>query len=137
MTESTIPETEVEGTPRTIEQAATMLHATGESLWSMVLAAHSPRGRQAFEWMKHPRPGDLVLVWLARAPDIELVGTWVAGWTIIFGPDAAQDETTPYRALARDEVYMVELLDGSLMRWTNVELLRLPRNDAEYREMTR
>jgi hypothetical protein len=78
-----------------------------------------------------------VLVWLARGLDVERVGIWAESWTIIFGPDAAQDETTPYRALARDEVYKIELLDGSAMRWSNVELLRLPRDEAEYREMTR
>jgi hypothetical protein len=117
------------------EDIARALVSTGELLWTTALGNKS---QIAYRWMSKPNLGDLVLMYLTRPsePALHRVGTWVGSWTHIAGPDEGANETMPYADRGREEIWMIEQLDGEFLNWGNVQMLRLPRDAAEVRGMS-
>lgn len=125
----------IEGAPAVVDATAAMLAATGDALWSASLN-NTPNCRLMWEWMRSPRLGDLVVVLHVHpsTPPIQRVGVWRASWTYHL-PDDAETVDTPYRDMGRTEVFMIEQLDGELISWSNTGMARIPRDQAERREL--
>lgn len=116
-----------------IEDVAEALVSTGELLWATALSSSN---RNAWRWMRKPNLGDLVLMSMTRPdePALHRVGTWVGAWTHFF-PVLEGDEDMTYADRGHEEIWMVELLGGEYLNWGNAQMLRLPRNIAEMREI--
>ena len=116
--------------------AETLAAAADLAHWCALLGHGTKAGRRAFEWITHPRLGDLVLVndvWTGQHP-LDLVGTYLGAWVHIGPPDFG-DEQIPYIDRGRELVYWIATLDGRAIKWGNCSLLRIPRNCNERREV--
>lgn len=115
---------------------AEALVETTEALWRASINP-TPNGRAAFDWMHAPRLGDLVCVLHTRnqAP-VQRVGIWSHSWSHLHPLEEDWDDYGPEMFYdGHEEVYLVEQFDGGETSWTNVELLRVPRDATERRDM--
>lgn len=118
----------------TDEDAARLLLAVGRNAWSAVLmASGSLQGNRMYEWMRNPKPGQLVFGstgWLGNPP-INCVGYLKLRTR---EPITWQDETglTEEDRKQTEEVWYIKTLDGRDMRWTNEVFYAVP--DSNWNE---
>jgi len=100
-----------------VENLAAMLVATGEQLWR---SSHNvtPAARRLFDWMREIAPGQLVLeVTNIRGRPIDCVGELIA--------------------IEGESEYTIRAFDGRERRWKNCTFVRLPRGEADQRELAK
>ena len=103
---------------------AKVLVALAKDLWDATLSGGgTPAAMERYKRMRNPQFGDLVYVWLTKrgTPPEQLIGRYDSCWSYLGEWDEEDGEWWP-----REEVYGIELLDGTYCKWTNVELLALP-----------
>jgi hypothetical protein len=122
-------------TKTSVESMAAFLCASGYAAWRGVLTGR-PGFPGLFEWMKNPKPGDLVMETssLCRTEDIYRVGTLLRieqGW---FHPDEQWERIKQEwegEPRPTDVFWIIETLDGHEYRWSNCSFIRLPRTSRE------
>lgn len=123
-------------TRQAYERAARMLADMCYATHSALLCGDpSPRQQRLYEWMLAPDLGDMVFVDAAGwAEDIaHTVGRWTRSWTYLYPPE----DGLSFADRCGEVVYEIELLDGSFTSWSDVMLLRVPADRAEWRRAER
>lgn len=117
-----------------------LLALNGWTAWGLAISAHgSPKGREAFDRIRHPQVGDLVL-------EVSTVYGWKSKSA---SPGSAlgkllrieqEPVSTPEvwegpEPIPTEQVYYIEPLDGSLAeaRWTNARFIALMSESLEVR----
>ncbi len=107
---------------------AEMLYHAGDSLWCNTgcVGGGAPVSRDMAALMEEPRPGDPVIIThTLRSSCEDLVGRLLRV-EVVPWPDWEDGEPNPGR-----EVWTIVTLDDRLLRWENVQVLRLPRHHLE------
>lgn len=116
----------------TTKETAAFLCAAGYAAYCGTLTGR-PGVPGLFEWMKDPKPGDLVLevTSICRTDDIYRVGTLLRieiGW---FHDDdkweQVKGEWNADEPRPTDTYWVIETLDGYEYRWSNCSFIKLPR----------
>ncbi len=118
-----------------LENAAEALVANAEELWGSVVPSLSPMEEIRYNWMKNPKMNDFVYVHMAdrNESSINKVGIWIQ---TMFRPVMTQEEWGSDEAIPEEEHFLIETLDGREFPWHNVQLLRIPKDEAERRSIT-
>ena len=94
------------------------LVATGWRLWS-TSHNNTPAAQRVYRWMREPKRGDFVLEISFRLHD----------------SDRAIDGIGELVAITSNHEYTIRTIDGREVRWENAAFVRIPRNEADNREI--
>ncbi len=112
------------GVKETVDVDAEILDAIGWALWVNTWDV---------EWTRDYTFGDLVYV-CDRAKTVspeKRIGYLEACWTYVYPWDGDEDDEHTLKDHAHEKVWQLRLLNGECQTWTNMFMIRLPKNMKE------
>lgn len=101
------------------EQIQTLVDALVATGWCLWTTAHNntPAAQRIYQWMLAIAPGHLILEVTSRMSNrqMERVGVLLS--------------------ITSSHEYMIRTIDGRELRWENASFVRIPRNEADNREI--